>query len=274
MEGHAVHDRTHGVFADAEVNEAPGGVLSRQRRLGFQHGARVAGQIRATRHEARHLVEHGVERVGERHPSGHPGSRLPRGQGGLPSGDGASSQHVVPLGATIAQVGFEFGLPLLAGDLAGGPGLAIHLGDVVGYEEALIGGEAHHRLGGGDLLVVEGQAVGSGIVGELRRRVADVGADHHQCGGRRVGLGLEQTAFERIEVFAGVAQLDDVPPVGAEAGRGVIGEGQLGTAVDRHAVVVVDGMLRWPSPKWPASEAASWLTPSARSPSEQIPQMV
>ncbi|CAB4620630.1 unannotated protein [freshwater metagenome] len=47
--------------------------------------------------------------------------------------------------------------------------------------------------------------------------------------------------LERIDVLADLADVLDVPAVGLEAFRGVVGEGQLGGAVDRDVVVVVDG---------------------------------
>ena len=48
----------------------------------------------------------------------------------------------------------------------------------------------------------------------------------------------------------------------------VVAVGQLGGTVDGDVVVVVD-VDRRPSPRWPAIDAASWLTPSSRSPSPQ-----
>ena len=61
-------------------------------------------------------------------------------------------------------------------------------------------------------------------------------------------LGLSVTVFaalsaalERVEVVGDGAELDDVPAVGAETSGDVVAVGELGVAVDRDVVVVVDG---------------------------------
>ena len=54
------------------------------------------------------------------------------------------------------------------------------------------------------------------------------------------GTGLEQGLLQGVEVLGRLTQLDHVPAVGVEAGRGVVRERQLGRAVDRDVVVVVD----------------------------------
>ena len=83
----------------------------------------------------------------------------------------------------------------------------------------------------------------------------------------RVGLALEllEGAGEQGEVV-GVADPGDVPAVAHEAGGDVVGVGEVGFAVDRDVVVVVDP-AEVVELRWPASEAASLETPSIRQPS-------
>ena len=67
-----------------------------------------------------------------------------------------------------------------------------------------------------------------------------MGAEHHEA--RAVGLGhrLADPGLERVEVVGDLAEVEHVPPVGAEPAGRVVGERELGGAVDRDVVVVVD----------------------------------
>lgn len=58
----------------------------------------------------------------------------------------------------------------------------------------------------------------------------------------------------------------DVPVIGAEAFRRIIGKPAFGFAVDGDAVVIVKP-ISLPSPSVPASEQASWEIPSIKQPS-------
>src|SRR3546814_6972914 len=91
-----------------------------------------------------------------------------------------------------------------------------------------------------DRVRVEGQAVGLGRIGQRGRREADVAAQDDDGGRAGVGLGPLERSLERVEVLGDLADLVDVPAVAAEAGGGVVGERQLGGAVDGDVVVVVD----------------------------------
>ena len=53
-------------------------------------------------------------------------------------------------------------------------------------------------------------------------------------------LGGEQRRFEGVHVVGDLAEVDDVPVVGPEALGDVVAVRQLGVAVDRDVVVVVD----------------------------------
>ena len=54
------------------------------------------------------------------------------------------------------------------------------------------------------------------------------------------GLGLVEPGLEHIEIFPDLAELKYVPAIGAEAGCGVVAQGQIGLAIDRDVIVVVD----------------------------------
>ena len=54
------------------------------------------------------------------------------------------------------------------------------------------------------------------------------------------GLGPIERGLEGVEVVGDLADLVDVPAVAPEALAGVVGQRQLGDAVDRDVVVVVD----------------------------------
>ncbi len=79
-----------------------------------------------------------------------------------------------------------------------------------------------------------------GRVGEVGGGVADVATQHHEA---RVVLVLHAAPHARlqgVEVVGHLADLHDVPAVGAEAFGDVVGVGELGGAVDGDVVVVVD----------------------------------
>ena len=58
--------------------------------------------------------------------------------------------------------------------------------------------------------------------------------------GWSVVLAAFERRLERVEVVGDVAEFDDVPAVGPEAGGHVVVGGQVGRAVDRDLVVVED----------------------------------
>jgi hypothetical protein len=119
-------------------------------------------------------------------------------------------------------------------------GLAVEGEHVVGHPERLVGWDPEDLLGDADLVVAERVAVRGVGVGELGGRVADVAAQHDE---RRLVLDRHappQRGLEGVAVVGDLAHLVDVPAVAAEARGCIVGEGQLGLAVDRDVVVVVD----------------------------------
>ena len=73
----------------------------------------------------------------------------------------------------------------------------------------------------------------------VRRAVADVAVHDDEGGPPAAALGRLEGAVEHGEVVR-VPDARDVPAVGDEAGGHVFAEGELGVALDRDVVVVVD----------------------------------
>ena len=65
-------------------------------------------------------------------------------------------------------------------------------------------------------------------------------AEDDQRGPVLLGHGPLERRLERVEVLGGLAEVLDVPAVGGEPRGGVVAERELGGAVDRDVVVVVD----------------------------------
>ena len=80
--------------------------------------------------------------------------------------------------------------------------------------------------------------MGLRVVRELRRRVADVAAEHQH--GRPVldGHGPSEGRLEGVAVVGDLTEVLGVPPVGLEALDVVVADRQVGVAVDRDVVVV------------------------------------
>ena len=118
--------------------------------------------------------------------------------------------------------------------------LAIGRHDVGGGPERLVG-DPHDLLRAADVVRIEGQAVGLVVVGVVRRRVADVAAEHQEGGPVLDRHGRSERVLEAVAVVGHLPELLDVPSIGPEACGSVVAEGQLGDAVDGDVVVVVDG---------------------------------
>merc|ERR1712100_968491 len=117
---------------------------------------------------------------------------------------------------------------------------AVHvLGDGLGDLEGLVlpVEVLAGRLG---LVGAEGRAmdvVGVGLVGGA---VADEGG-HLDEGGAGIGLGLVDRIADGVEVGVTVLDVLDVPAVRLVAGADILGEGDVGVAVDGDGVVIVEG---------------------------------
>ena len=113
------------------------------------------------------------------------------------------------------------------------------LADAVGDEELGVLGPAVGALGLAHLLLAERLAVGGGGVHLVRRAVADVAVDDDQGRALLLALELLEGGGDQLGVV-GVADPGDVPAVAHEAGGDVVAVGEVGLAVDRDVVVVVD----------------------------------
>jgi len=110
---------------------------------------------------------------------------------------------------------------------------------LVGDEEFRLLGPAVDTLRLPDLVFTERLAVGRARVLLRRRPVADVAVDDDERGAVvRIAERLER-AVEHLEIV-GVPHARDVPAVGDEARRHVLGEREARAPLDRDPVVVVD----------------------------------
>ena len=91
-----------------------------------------------------------------------------------------------------------------------------------------------------DFFQPERLAVRLGGVGPVRAGLADVRLRDHQRGAVGAAPGVGDGAVHRVDVVA-VDRADDVPAIGLEPGRRVVDEPGRHRAVDRDAVVVIDG---------------------------------
>ena len=143
--------------------------------------------------------------------------------------------------------------------------------DAVGHEEVRVGIPAQRLLGQPHLVLAQRRAVGLGRPHLVRRRVADDRLDRGSAtGGPRGAWASVDRAAERRQVV-GVVDRADVPAVGLEALRDVLGlEAQRRRAVERDVVVVVevDRAARARGAR-PARRPPTAM-PSIRSPSDTI----
>ena len=142
-----------------------------------------------------------------------------------------ASKRAAPLGVLLRS----------AGDLE-----FVEVAHLVGNPEGLVRRKPEELLREADLVRGEGIAVRLGGVGQMRRRPADVAAQDEQV---RLGVGcvggvLERFAdggLEGVDVVRDLAQVVHPPAVGLEPLDRVVVVRQLGGAVDRDVVVVVEG---------------------------------
>ena len=113
------------------------------------------------------------------------------------------------------------------------------LAHAVRDEEFRVLGPAVIALGKLHLVFAERLAVGGAGVLLVRRAIADVAVEDDE---RRPVVGAGEGRERRLELLGvvGVIDVQDVPTVAAEASADVLGEGDVGPAIDRDVVVVVD----------------------------------
>ena len=109
--------------------------------------------------------------------------------------------------------------------------------DPIGDLEGLVRIEAEHLLGGGHLIGAQRRAVHPAGVHLGRRGVADDGAQGYER--RFVGdfLGRLDRFFNTRDILTALDHLN-MPAVGLVAGRGVLGERDIGVVLDGDLVVI------------------------------------
>ena len=248
----AVHDGGHAELAHAVVDVVAGEVALGQALGAGPDGQIGAGQVGGAAHEFRQQRAVAVQAVLGRLAAGHfLGLGIGLGDEGVgllvPVGGQFAGHAALELGG-LGRIGFAVGGELLVPGGLGGGTLLLGIpagGDLAGdLERRMV--PAQGLAGQGNIVVTQGGAVAvlqALLVGGAE---ADDGlaADQGRLVGDRAGLvdgGLDGVAV--VTVHLG----DNVPTVGLEAGRGVVGEpgrGLFATAhltVDGDVVVVVEG---------------------------------
>ena len=143
-----------------------------------------------------------------------------------------SGQRRVSLAIGVEQ-GLPFGLEFCTG-FAGVPTVA-HVG---GYFEFTLG-DAQRGACGGDFVFAQRSAVHVVRAGLVRRSLADDCLAANQCRFVVLRFCRPYGAIHRVDVVA-VDVADDVPAIGFESSRSIVGEPAVDVAVDGDAVVVVE----------------------------------
>src|ERR1700754_1991878 len=252
VQGDAVEDGAHCVFADAEVQGAAvpvgvphrGGGGGRAERVGSFHpgGVALGGVGRAAPQLGQHIGQ-GLEHLAGGLAGGDAlGVGLPDRQRLLPADREAAAQHPVQQLLALGLAGGPVVVALrpgLVGRTAAVDDLAGVGEDVVLDLEVLVRVEPEDLLDLGHLLVAEGGAVGFAGVHLGGGGVADDRAQFDEGGPVGHGAGVVEGVEDAGDVFAAVDDLY-VPAVGLVALGGVFGQGDGGVVFDGDLVLVVD----------------------------------
>ncbi len=235
MQRDAVQHRAHRVFAHAVV-EVAAGVAT------FDLGVVRAGEIRRP---ADQLGESCGERVQD-FAGGRAGClrvlRAEDRQRRVPPGRQPAADPAFQLGGQIGMrraVGIPFLAPVGFQPSAPGLGAAPMRERLVWYVEGLERWPAEVLLRGFHFVDAQRRAVRVGGVLLVRAAPRDVGP--HDDERRAVGdaLRLRDCVIDRVQIVA-IGDALHVPAVGLEPLGGVVGEREVGGAVDRDAIVVVE----------------------------------
>ena len=221
MEGQTVADGTHSVLSDAEEELTSLGASGPLYSVAGDGGTRVAGQVGATTDQAGHYVKQGLQ-AGVPSLTGSYGStHLPGGQVPFPARDPTAGQRSVPCG-TVDLGGGQTLFPFSSGVGATSTGSTVEVEYVVGNVKRLIG-QAHPHLRLTNVVLGQGVAVyrrGVGVGGGM----AYVASKDDQRRSVGIGHGPAEADLHGVEVIGHLAQVHDVPPIGPESGRGVVGQ--------------------------------------------------
>ena len=192
---------------------------------------------------------------------------LERREGLLPALDAGAVPRRIPRRALLRVERVERLRPpgaVLGAPLGGGGAVGL---DDLGWGPERLVGDPHHRLRARHLLGRERVAVGLVVVGVVGRGMADVGAQHEQARTVLVGPGGERARprgrRSRRRSRRGTRR-------SSRRRRSAHPRRRCTTSVVGPSIVTwlsSNTQISRPSPRCPASDAASWLTPSIRQPS-------
>ena len=239
VQGHAVEDGAHAVFthAEAEVAAAVGDGLKVR---AAADDRLVAGrEVGAATDEIGDDGCEGVEGIAAGVAGGRAASAVEGGQCVFPAGWKLALQHRAELGGKV-RVGGGVGIPQGAvggfEPFAALYGLEAEVAHVVGQKKCRLLGPFEVGLGLGDFFIGKGVAVHVGLALFGGAEADDGGATDEAGAGILFGGG--DGGVDGGTVHA--VHFEDVPAVGFEALVLVLGEGQVGVAVDGDAVVIVE----------------------------------
>ena len=245
-QGQAIADGTHGVLANAEMQVAAAKVTRLEIARAFGRDQRLGGrrQIRRAADQPRQMRGDRILHLGRAVPAGQPlavgregGDRLVPAFGQLmalhpPQRIG----RIAVLGAiTLHQL-----LPCVPQLSAALADTIVEMRvDAIGHEKLGVLGPAVAALGEAHFLFTQGLAVGFPGVLLMRRAEADVAAHDDQ---RRPVPGRTELVQGRPECsgIVRVGDLMDRPAIGRKTRADILGESELGPALNRDVVGIVD----------------------------------
>ena len=239
-----VDDRPHRVLADAEVQVAAVEVVAQDVLLVLEVGRRRRREISRSSDQLGHPRREPVQRLARGCPRGD--RIVVRAEGGQLGDVGqlglVAAGHAQQLGGglrVLRRVLLEQPRPLLLGGSAALLDAGEQLAHLLGDGERLAERPAEVLLGQLHLLGAEWRPVGGRRALLVRRAVTDHGRQDDQR--RPVGdpLRLAERQLDLLQARL-LRQLVNRPPVGLEAAGHLLTEGEVGRALDRDLVVVVD----------------------------------
>ncbi len=150
-----------------------------------------------------------------------------------------SLEAVGKIGVLAAVGSGQLGPGLVQMAAAAADALAEMLAHAVRHQKFGVLGPAVIAFGEADLLLAERLAMGRAGVLLVRRPITDMAFDDDQ--GRHVASTPE--AFEGLRqprAVIGIADVLHIPAISEETRRHILAEGQIGVALDRYPVAVVD----------------------------------
>ena len=240
---HAVHDRAHGVLANAEVEVACAVIVLLEITFAVDQRLGRGIQIGRATHQVRNVLRHRVQHLRVRLARGQ-SLRIRRERRNIfvPTLRQLAVEHLLP---HLRQLGIVLRprlvliVPLALPLRAAFDGLAHVLLHFVGDQELRIGRPAVRFLRQPYLIRAQGFAVRFLGVLPVGRAPADMRVDDDQRGTRHFALRRPDGHVDQLQVVH-VGDVQHVPVPAAEARGHVVAEGQRGAALDGDVIVVVE----------------------------------